>query len=293
MDIVHHGAIGGIAMITLSVTGNEVAGAAFLAGSVVPDLDVFFMVFGKRAYLKNHQGPTHSLWVAPIIAGLLTFSLWTFLVNPFFVFAMALLGLLYHILLDWTNTFGIGLLWPLKKTRYCKDAVFFIDLFLWCLTILFFGLVYFYQNIYIGIGYFVAFLIYVILKGQLHKHVCNELKCLYAIPSSLNPFSFYILENETNGVNTYIYKSLSKQKLKSKNYPLPSDEVLTLAEKSQVYKDIKKITKHLFITEVTTKENETLITARDLAVRNYGGKFATTKLHFDHKGLLLSEEANI
>jgi len=106
MDIIHHTAIGGIAMAT--ATENEIAGIYFLLGSVAPDLDVFFMVFGKRAYLKNHQGPTHSLLSAPVIACILTLPLFSIVHNPILLFAMALLGVLLHIFLDWTNTFGIG-----------------------------------------------------------------------------------------------------------------------------------------------------------------------------------------
>ena len=68
MDIVHHAAIGGIGALALASRDLEVAALAFVAASVLPDLDIAFMVGGKRAYLRNHQGPTHSLVASPLLA---------------------------------------------------------------------------------------------------------------------------------------------------------------------------------------------------------------------------------
>jgi membrane-bound metal-dependent hydrolase YbcI (DUF457 family) len=293
VDIIHHTAIGGIAMATLVATGNEIAGMVFLVASVIPDLDVFFMIFGKRAYLKNHQGPTHSLLLAPIIAGLLTFSLFSIVPNPLLVFLMALCGMLLHIFLDWSNTFGIKLIWPWRKTRFCLDAVFFIDLFLWCLTLSFAGLIYLYSVPLIGVVYLVLFLSYIAFKIFLHRRVCLALNCDYSIPSSINPFTFYILEQTRNGVKTYLYNAFSQRKWKVQLYSTPPIKYIELANGSQVYRDMQSITKYLFITDVVEDETGIIITANDLAIRNYGGKFGQTVLHFDSTGQLLDEKANI
>ncbi|MEN8220926.1 MAG: metal-dependent hydrolase [Pseudomonadota bacterium] len=293
MDIIHHTAIGGIAMATLVATGNEIAGMVFLVGSVIPDLDVFFMIFGKRAYLKNHQGPTHSLLMAPVIACLFTLPLFSIVQNPLLVFLMALCGMLLHIFLDWSNTFGIGLIWPWRNTRFCMDAVFFIDLFLWCLTLSFAGLIYIYSVPLISVVYLVLFFSYVAFKIFLHGRVCLELNCDYSIPSSINPFTFYILEQTSNGVNTYLYNAFSKRKWNVQLYSTPPRKYTELASGSQVYRDMQSITKYLFITDVVKDETGIIITANDLAIRNYGGKFGQTVLRFDSTGQLLDEKANI
>ncbi len=135
MDIVHHLAIGGIGAAALASHDQELAGLAFLVASVFPDLDVAFMAAGKRAYLKNHQGPTHSLILSPLFATLITFPLVGLLAADGPVFLSSLGGLWIHIALDLSNTFGIALLWPLSKKRYCLDAVFFVDLTLWAMTL--------------------------------------------------------------------------------------------------------------------------------------------------------------
>jgi len=44
---------------------------------------------------------------------------------------------------------------------------------------------------------------------------------------------------------------------------------------------------------VKTTDNGITITAADLAIRNFGGKFAKTTLKFDNQGNLTSEMANI
>ena len=65
--------MGGVGFAVLASGGHELAGVSFVAASVFPGLDVFFMIFGKKYYLKAHQGPTHSLLLSPIFALLLCF----------------------------------------------------------------------------------------------------------------------------------------------------------------------------------------------------------------------------
>jgi membrane-bound metal-dependent hydrolase YbcI (DUF457 family) len=76
MDIAHHTLIGGVGYMAITGGSHEplmvAAGSAFVAGSVLPDLDVFLMVFGKRFYLRHHQGLTHSLMLSPLLALLIS-----------------------------------------------------------------------------------------------------------------------------------------------------------------------------------------------------------------------------
>jgi len=293
MDIIHHTAIGSVAMMALTTAGHEVAGAAFLAGSIAPDLDVVFMLGGKRFYLKNHQGPSHSLFLAPIFAWLIALPLFSITQTPSLVYVMALSGILLHLFLDWSNTFGIGLLWPVWKTRFCREALFFIDLTFWCLTLTFAGLIYFYSIQFIGVVYFILLFSYVAFRVILHRRVCSNLGCSHAIPSSLNPFIFFISDKTSCGVSTYLYHALKRQKWDSQFYPAPSAKMESLAKSSQVYRDMQGITKLLSITEVVEDDSGVVITAVDFAVRNYGGRFGRTVLHFDSAGQLLDEKANI
>ena len=145
MDILHHSAIG-IIGLTLGVSvDQEVAGIFFLIGSVIPDLDAFLVLLGRSFYLKNHQGFSHSLLLTPlysfVIIGILSFWL------PFdWVNVLALvLGWSIHIGLDYSNTYGITLFYPLSKKRFSLDAIFFVDTFLLLLTA---SMLYFAYNIW-------------------------------------------------------------------------------------------------------------------------------------------------
>jgi len=71
-----------------------------------PDLDALFMVFGKHYYLRHHQSITHSIFLAPVYALIISSS---FLFLPeidwsWSMFREALMGLLLHITFDWFNT---------------------------------------------------------------------------------------------------------------------------------------------------------------------------------------------
>ena len=79
MDIAHHALIGGAGFVALAAQDHELAGMAFVAGSVFPDLDVAFMAMGKQFYLRNHQGPTHSFVMAPLYALLVSSPVIVFL----------------------------------------------------------------------------------------------------------------------------------------------------------------------------------------------------------------------
>ena len=192
MDIVHHTLIGGIGFIAGVHDGNELAGAAFLAGSVLPDLDVFLMIFGKRFYLRNHQGPTHSLILSPVFAALIAIPLLYLSESNSTIVAAALLGLWVHIFLDWINTFGISLLWPVKRKRFSLNAVFFIDLPAWLITLGFYAHYFFWRNRGVAYVYGLIFSLYFFLRIMLYLYVRRKLDSTLIVPSSFNPFGFFV-----------------------------------------------------------------------------------------------------
>ncbi len=296
MDIVHHMFIGGAGFVMAAAAGHEVAGAAFVAASILPDLDVLFMVFGKRFYLQNHQGITHSLLLAPLYAALLICWPLCWLLNLSWqwpVFFMAWLGLTVHICLDLFNTFRIQLLSPLIKKRFSLDAVFFIDSFTLFLTGCFYL---FHVHFKLDITLFwypTVFVLYFLFKWLLQSKVKQYLNCDFAIPSALNPFEFYVLTIHKEHYQCYIYHVLSQNQQQVKNYDKVEAKYLILANKSQVFKDMCGITRALVITDINEESDTIKITAQDLAVRNFGGRFAKTVLTFDKHENLINETANI
>ena len=293
MDIAHHLAIGGIGAAALASHDHEVAGLAFLMASVLPDLDVAFMAAGKRAYLKNHQGPTHSLLLSPLFAGLISIPLARFVAGDDPVFLAALAGLWIHIALDLSNTFGIALLWPLSRKRFCLDAVFFVDLTLWIMTLAAAAASYLLDSPWTPWIYAASFTSYVVFKNFLQSHVHRKLACDLAIPSSWHPFHFFILEKRDRESRAYLFNAANGRSSHERLFKKVSEDIEARASESPLYRDMQAFTRHFGITDVDETDEVLTIRARDLGIRNFGGKFARTTLTFDRTGKLVHEVADI
>lgn len=128
MDIVTHAMLGAIAASPFAASQPEAA-AAFVFGSVAPDLDACSRLFGRKAFLAAHQTWSHALPVIAVVGGLAWVAREVCGVYaPWAPLALAL-GMALHALLDWTNTYGITLLAPFSRRRLCREWVFFVDAF--------------------------------------------------------------------------------------------------------------------------------------------------------------------
>ena len=93
------------------------AGMMMLAANA-PDVDAVFW-FNRLHYLDYHRSYTHSFACAPLMA-----LLPMVLVRANFSwksYGAALAGVLSHLLLDWTNPYGIQLLLPFSHRRVMLD----------------------------------------------------------------------------------------------------------------------------------------------------------------------------
>lgn len=295
MDITHHALIGGAGMLALGAQGQELAGLGFLAGSVFPDLDVVFMAAGKRFYLKRHQGPTHSLPLAPVYAAALAIVPALQIGFDWRLYLGLLAGLCIHVLLDLSNTFGIQLLWPITRRRFCFDAVFFIDAIAWGLTLGFYALVYLDVAApgKAALGYAALFAAYVCAKLLLQRRVKKRLGVDIAIPSALNPFGFFLFTRRDGRLETATYNALTNRTSNVRTFTEAAPDVIELARSSEIFRDMQSILRALHVTRVEKERAETVMVAQDMAVRNFGGKFGRTELRFDSGGQLVHEMANI
>jgi len=295
MDIVHHMGIGGVGFVTLAAQGQELAALGFLVGSVLPDLDVVFMAAGKRFYLKHHQGPTHSLPLAPFYAAAPAALLALQIGWSWALFLGLCAGLVIHVLLDVLNTFGIQLFWPFTKRRFCLDAVFFVDTIAWTLTAGFFAIVAadLVSPGIAAIGYATLFSIYGLAKLALQRRVKARLNIDFAIPSAWNPFDFFLLTRREGRLETSTYNALTGRVSRIRVISAFSPEIIRLARKSPIFRDMESILRGLNITCVAENDEGTTVVAQDLAIRNFGGKFGRTELRFDPEGRLRHEMAHI
>ena len=90
-----------------------------------PDVDVVTAFRGPLAYFEAHRGYTHSLVMLPLMA-LLTVLL---VGLPFrrklpwlTAYVLACIGVASHLLLDWTNSYGVRLLLPFSPRWFYLDV---------------------------------------------------------------------------------------------------------------------------------------------------------------------------
>ncbi len=298
MDNVHHALIVGAGFAAAAHLDAPLAGAAFVAGSVFPDLDVLLMAFGKRFYLRHHQGISHSLPLSPLYALLIAAPLWALesLGNDsaVWIFLAALAGLWLHTGLDLLNTFRIALFSPFSAKRYSLDALFFIDAPALLLTAAFYTGYYGFDIEAALLLYPLLFASYLMGRLWLRRSLGRRLTAEAIIPTSFNPLAFYTLNGrEDGGANSVLYNAASGAQSRPRDYPPVMPEQQAMAEASEVFRDMRGITRALRIVEVAASGDGTTLVAEDTAVRNFGGRFGRTRLRFDNNGRLVDEVADI
>ena len=105
-----------------------------------PDLDVLSRFGGSAFGLNHHRGFTHSFLGIPLMAAFVVafvYAIWRLrgrkTRNPNLpprwglLFAYACLAGLSHILLDYTNNYGVRPFWPFSERWYSADLVFIVD----------------------------------------------------------------------------------------------------------------------------------------------------------------------
>jgi inner membrane protein len=130
--------------------------AAVLAAEAA-DVDILWMLSGPVDELKHHRGITHTLIGAPVVAGVVVGVVWLLdswlrhrrarSANPAkqsataqpirwaWLYLTALLAALSHLLLDWTNNYGIRPFFPFNPRWYAGSFMFIAEPVLWALLV--------------------------------------------------------------------------------------------------------------------------------------------------------------
>jgi len=129
--------------------------AATLAAEA-PDLDVVWSLGGPVVGLEHHRGITHTFIAAPVVALVVTGFVWcvaklaAWIRDHFFprrrirdpqpirwlwVWLSAFIADLSHLLLDWTNNYGIRPFFPFSARWYEGDLVFIAEPVIWPLLV--------------------------------------------------------------------------------------------------------------------------------------------------------------
>ncbi len=155
MDNVTHSLTG----LMLSRAGLERfhahAPLALILSANAPDVDGISIFWGPLAYIRFHRGLAHAVPFIPVMAVLpllivcglrRNFQGWARL------YLLCIAGVASHLLLDWTNTYGVRFLLPFSPQWFHLDLNALVDL--WILAVLLFAwlIVYVFRMVNAEIG---------------------------------------------------------------------------------------------------------------------------------------------
>jgi inner membrane protein len=119
MDNVTHSLVG---LMLARVSGKNAAMMVIAAN--LPDVDIVSWTGGTLTYLEVHRGIAHSLIAAPLLALILILL---FRDRTWQSYVVCLIGVLSHLMLDWTNVYGIRLLLPFSGRWLRLDMTDVVD----------------------------------------------------------------------------------------------------------------------------------------------------------------------
>ena len=138
--------------------------AAVLAAEAA-DLDILWSFAGPVEELKHHRGITHTFIAAPVVAGVAMGAVWLYHrwrearyrrklaaappvdprapalhprqpVNWAWLYLTSLIAALSHLMLDWTNNYGLRPFFPFNPRWYAGSFMFIAEPILWALLLL-------------------------------------------------------------------------------------------------------------------------------------------------------------
>ncbi|HWC00314.1 MAG TPA: metal-dependent hydrolase [Bryobacteraceae bacterium] len=115
------------------------AAVLMILAANVPDIDIVAASGGALNYLHYHRSITHSALFLPVMA-LLPVLLICAIRRSFHRFwgawLISCLAVASHLILDWTNDYGIRLLYPFSGHWFRADICNVIDLWIWAFLLL-------------------------------------------------------------------------------------------------------------------------------------------------------------
>lgn len=133
MDNVTHSLVGLLlARAGLEKTTPHGTAMMVLAANA-PDIDAIFWFSGTETYLEWHRSYPHAIAFTPLIALLPMLLARVRFSWPSFLASM--IGVLSHLLLDWTNSYGIPLALPFTWHRFRLDIANVFDVWIWTILL--------------------------------------------------------------------------------------------------------------------------------------------------------------
>jgi len=105
----------------------------------IPDIDIVTIARGSFNYFEHHRGITHAVAMVPVMALLPVFlvcALGRSTRGWKAAYVLSIVGVASHLLLDWTNAYGVRFLLPFSSRWIGLDINGLTDLWIWGVLIL-------------------------------------------------------------------------------------------------------------------------------------------------------------
>lgn len=105
----------------------------------VPDIDIVAITRGPLFYFEHHRGITHSIAAMPVLAllpVLVACAIGRTMRGWLIAWGLSIIGVASHLLLDWTNAYGIRLFLPFSSQWFHLDLISLFDLIVWAVLLL-------------------------------------------------------------------------------------------------------------------------------------------------------------
>ena len=116
---------------------HQRAPLALILAANVPDIDIVALFSGGLSYIGVHRGYTHSIVFSPVMAALVVLAICGTARNFqgwLRLWLLSLVGIASHLILDWTNSYGVRLLLPFSNEWFHLDLNSLTDL--WIMLVL-------------------------------------------------------------------------------------------------------------------------------------------------------------
>ena len=297
MDIVTHAAMGTI--VAGPFFGEyPLPAAGLMLGSALPDLDALSRVFGKRVFLTWHQTFTHSV---PLIAMASVVGWYAaHPLGPEFQQAVLALGIgmVTHVLLDLTNTYGVKFLFPFSKRRLCLEWVFFIDASVIALSVL--TIVWLWADVFLTntqiVGVYLLTLIgYWLVRIALRRQALRRsfVDMLSLIPSALWPWVYYGCRRSHNTVQVFRVDVMTRKQECLETYEILDDRYADILETVPEFRVMNELTPAYHVVSESPQEGRLLISCRDLRTTNFNPKFGQLALVLEADGLIAEKRFHV
>ena len=304
MDILTHAMMGLVA--GTAIPENPLASVVFVAGSVAPDLDAFSRVFGKRAFLRFHQTWSHSLFA--VIGSVLIlwpiFYSFELLAEQAFDLSLAFgIGMLFHVLLDISNTYGIAFFLPFSRRRICLEWVFFIDLFVVVVCVLSLLMIWRLdpaRHQMVGIGFCVFVGVYWAAKGWLHRRAASAVPPAISasfMPTTFLPWRYLACIEQQGSIEQFDVNAITQSATTVHRHRVVDDQFYKVCPAAQTDADLqtmKALSAFYHVVKLESLEDDlTKVSWKDFRTRNFNTTFGELIFWVDDSGAIIGKEFHV